>query len=162
MPYEWQKQTNGTHLVLWPHRSLPRRGFAAIILATFAMFTLPLYPLLGSVVLWGLLPFLLIALAGLWWGLERSYHSARMREDLVIEENDVFLTRTNPKGDIQHWQCNRYWARAEMHVKGGRVPHYITLSGADRVVEIGGFLSEDERILLFPEITSALRAADFA
>ncbi len=108
MPYEWQKQTNGTHLVLWPHRSLPRRGFAAIILATFAMFTLPLYPLLGSVVLWGLLPFLLIALAGLWWGLERSYHSARMREDLVIEENDVFLTRTNPKGDIQNWQCNRY------------------------------------------------------
>ncbi len=160
MPYQWQEQTDGAHLVLWPHRSLPRRGFVLFILITFAMLILPLFPLLGSMVLWGLLPFLLIALAGVWWGLEKSYRMARIREDLVIDPIKAHLTRTNPNGEIQEWHCNRYWIRAEMHIKGGPVPHYITLSGSGRVVEIGGFLSEVERIMLFPEITAALRAGE--
>lgn len=160
MPYEWQKQTDGTHLVLWPHRSLPRRGFALFILITFAMLTLPLYPLLGTVVLWGLLPFLLIALAGVWWGLEKSYRSAQVREDLVIDVQDVHLTRTNPNGEVLEWQCNRYWVRVEMHALGGPVPHYITLSGSDRVVEIGGFLSQEERVALCPEIIAELRSGE--
>ena len=162
MPYEWQNETDGTHLVLWPHRSLPRRGFALFILITFAMLTLPLYPLLGTVVLWGLLPFLLIALAGVWWGLEKSYRSARVREDLMINASDAHLTRTNPNGEVLKWRCNRYWVRVEMHANGGPVPHYITLSGSDRVVEIGGFLSEEERLMLYPEINAALRAGDLA
>ncbi len=160
MPYEWQNETDLRHLVLWPHRSLPRRGFALFILITFAMLTLPLYPLLGTVVLWGLLPFLLMALAGVWWGLEKSYRTAKMREDLVIDAQEAHLTRTNPNGEVLEWQCNRYWVRVEMHAKDGPVPHYITLSGSDRVVEIGGFLSEEERIALCPEITAALRAGD--
>ncbi len=146
--------------MLWPHRSLPRRGFAAIILITFAMLTLPLYPVLGTMVLWGLLPFLLIALAGLWWGLEKSYRDKDIYEELVIGDRDVFLTRRNPDGTVQHWECNRYWALAELHVRGGRVPHYITLKGSDRQVEIGAFLSESERIALFPEIKAALREGD--
>ena len=163
MPYEWQNPSDSfceKHLVLWPHRSLPRRGFVVFILVTFAMLTLPLSPVLGTLVFWGLLPFLLIALAGLWWGLERSYRDMDIREDLVIGEREVSLTRTNPDGALQQWECNRYWVQVEMHVRGGRVPHYITLRGSDRQVEIGAFLSEDERIVLFPELTAALQVGE--
>ncbi len=162
MPYEWSTfsdSTPQTRLTLWPHRSLPRRGFAAFILGTFTLITIPLYPLLGTVVLWGLLPFLLMAVGGIWWALERSYRDARFHEELTIGDTDVHLVRTNPKGGRQEWQCNRYWARLLMHPTGGPVEHYLTLKGSDREVEIGAFLSEDERKTLFGELTDALRPA---
>lgn len=162
MPYEWVTQTDPVpeaRLTLWPHRSLPRRGFAAFILGTFTLITIPLYPLLGTAVLWGLLPFLLLAVGGIWWALEKSYRDGQMSEELVIGDADVHLMRVNPKGDKQEWACNRYWARIVMHPNGGPVEHYLTLKGSDREVEIGAFLSEDERKALYGEISDALRPA---
>ena len=121
-----------TRLRLWPHRSLPRRGFAAFILGTFALITIPLYPLLGTVVLWGLLPFLLLAVAGVWVGLERSYHDAKIHEELTIDPEQVHLRRVDPDGRTREWDCNSYWARVQMHPTGGPVAHYITLKGNER------------------------------
>ncbi|MGX0975874.1 putative membrane protein [Roseovarius sp. MBR-51] len=161
MPYEWttprtEADTDVT-LSLWPHRSLPRRGFAAFVLATFTLITVPLYPLLGTAVLWGLLPFLLLAVGGVWWALEHSYRTARLREVLTIAPEDVHLVRTNPRGNVQEWTCNRYWAQVTMHDTGGPVAHYLTLKGAGREVEIGAFLSEEERKVLYGELLRALR-----
>lgn len=163
MPYAWTHDSGAApaaHLRLWPHRSLPRKGFAAFILATFAMITIPLYPHLGTVVLWGLLPFLLLAVAGLWWGLERSYRDARMSEELHIDSANVHLLRTNPGGARQEWECPSYWVQPQIHVSGGPVAHYITLRGKGREVELGAFLSEDERKLLYGEVVEALRRAN--
>ena len=39
-----------------------------------------------------------------------------------------------------------------LHETGGPVPNYVTLSGNGREVEIGAFLSEDERVELFSEL----------
>lgn len=162
MPYEWRLDADDKGvgaLHLWPHRSLPRRGFAAFILATFTLITIPLYPLLGSTLLWGLLPFLLLAVAGLWWALEKSYRDAEMHEDLTLDHDAVHLRRVNPKGDVQEWHCETYWAKVEIHETGGPVPHYLTMKGKGRQVEIGAFLSEDERKVLYPELLEALRKA---
>ncbi len=163
MPYEWSASQApagaARELRLWPHRSLPRRGFAAFILATFTLITIPLYPLLGTILLWGILPFLLLAVAGVWWGLERSYRDADLREVLTIDPEQIRLTRTDPRGQVREWECQSYWARAQMHETGGPVPHYVTLSGKGREVEIGAFLSEDERKALFGELLDALRQA---
>ncbi|WP_104017625.1 DUF2244 domain-containing protein [Roseovarius nitratireducens] len=161
MPYQWSSPPQGAdpdlELQLWPHRSLPRRGFAAFVLATFALITIPLYPLLGTMLLWGLLPFLLLAVGGVWWGLEATYRSARLREVLTITPDELRLVRTNPRGDVQEWACNRYWARVQMHPEGGPVEHYLTLRGGGREVEIGAFLSEDERKVLHGELADAIR-----
>ena len=162
MPYEWTSNTDTSRaasLKLWPHRSLPRKGFAAFILATFGMITIPLYPLLGTVVLWGLLPFLLMAVGGIWWALERSYRDAEITEELQIGPDQVHLVRVNPCGRVQEWDCQSYWAKAHMHPTGGPVAHYITLKGKGREVEIGAFLSEDERKALYGELVDALRVA---
>ncbi|WP_397541333.1 DUF2244 domain-containing protein [Roseovarius salis] len=163
MPYEWSESDTVTgverRLCAWPHRSLPRRGFAAFILATFTLITIPLYPLLGTVVLWGLLPFLLLAVGGIWWGLERSYRDGELREELTIDPEHVHLRRTDPRGAVREWDCNSYWATAQIHATGGPVPHYLTLRGKGREVELGAFLSEDERKTLFAEVSEALAMA---
>ncbi|WP_324753047.1 DUF2244 domain-containing protein [Roseovarius sp. Pro17] len=162
MPYEWSPSATGTdatRLDMWPHRSLPRRGFAGFMLVTCIMISLPLFPLLGTVVLWGLLPFLAGAVVLLWWALERSYAAGRLHEALVIDAEEVALTRTNPRGDVQKWDCNAYWTQAQIYPSGGPVPYYITLRGSGREVELGAFLSEDERKALFDELRRALNTA---
>lgn len=157
MPYRWTETSQTERrLELWPHRSLPRRGFAAFILATFTLITIPLYPLLGTFVLWGLLPFLLIAVAGLWWALERSYRDGEILEVLTLDPGHIHLSRTARRAKPLEWEANSYWARAEMHQTGGPVPYYVTLKGNGRTVEIGAFLSEDERRALYGELANAL------
>lgn len=156
MPYRWS-DTPPTVLTLTPHRSLSRPWFVAVVLGTFAMITLPLFGLLGTVFVWGLLPFMLLVVGGLWWALEHSYHTGRASETLRLEGDELCLTHVTPGGEQRDWRCNIYWARAEIHARSGPVPHYITLSGNGRRVEIGAFLSEDERKALFGELSDFLR-----
>lgn len=97
------------------------------------------------------------AIAGLKLALDRSHRDAQVCEVLTLTEKRAHLIRHNPRGPVQEWQCNIYWARAQMHEHGGPVPHYATLAGDGRKVEIGAFLSEDERIALYDELLTALR-----
>ena len=61
MPYQWLPPTGETQrLHLWPYRSLPRRGMVWFIGGTAALIAVPLLGVLGSPVLWGLLPLSLI------------------------------------------------------------------------------------------------------
>lgn len=156
MPTRWSNTDTKRQATLWPFRSLPRRGFAAIILLAFTLITVPLYGLLGTVFLWGLLPFVLAAVAGLWWALEHSYKTAQVLEQLTITPQTTTLIHQPRKGDILTWECNTYWVRAQLYPTGGPVPNYVTLTGNGREVEIGRFLTEKERQVLIAEIEVAL------
>ncbi|WP_353312691.1 DUF2244 domain-containing protein [Shimia sp. NS0008-38b] len=159
MPYRWDTSasTDQPVLSLRPHRSLPRRGFAAMVLFAFTMGTLPLYGLLGTAFLWGLLPFILLMVAGLWWGLERSYKDGDILEELTLQDDTLRLSHKPARGQSQQWECNIYWVQVRSHAHGGPVPYYITLTGNGRTVEIGRFLSEEERQTLYPELEAFLR-----
>jgi uncharacterized membrane protein len=160
MPYDWTPTAPGSssgELHLWPHQSLPPRGLAAVVLGIFTLALIPLFTMLGSVLLWGILPFVLLAVLGTWFALSRNQRDRRIIEVLTLTENDARLVRRNPNGDIQEWQCNRFWVTPVMHEHDGPVPHYVTLRGSGREVEIGAFLSEDERVALYDELIGALR-----
>jgi len=158
MPYSWSPNNQPeTTLTLWPYQSLPPTGFVWFIGVTCAMIALPLLAVIGSVVLWGLLPFLTLAVAGVWFAIHRNRHSAKVLEILTLSGNTARLIRHNPNGPAQEWECNRYWATVELHEKDGPVPHYVTLKGNGREVEIGAFLSADERIALFNDLCGRLR-----
>ncbi|WP_243613309.1 DUF2244 domain-containing protein [Shimia aestuarii] len=161
MPHTWTQNAPDTKVVLtlWPYRSLPRKGFAAMVLMAFLLGTVPLYGLLGTVFLWGLLPFIMLMVAALWWGLERSYKDGDILEELRLDDDILTLTHRPARGQTQSWDCNIYWARPEMHIHGGPVPHYVTLTGNGRTVEIGRFLSEDERKVLYGELQDFLKNA---
>ncbi len=161
MPYHWTSapRARSQELSLWPHNSLSPEGFAAMVLGFFLFASLPLYVLIGTAVLWGLLPFLLAATAALYYALRRNLRDRMILETLTVDEDTTRLTRQNPNGDVQDWESRTYWVRVSMHPKGGPVPHYVTLSGAGREVEIGAFLSEDERKALFSDLQSAVKRA---
>ena len=171
MPYEWVKHdavpdrsgaagvSEGppfAELLLWPHRSLPVEGFVAFIAATALLIALPLLTVLGSPVLWVLLPFVAGALAAVWWALRLSYRSGEVREELRLWPDRLTLVRRDPRRPARRWEANPHWVRTGLHAEGGPVPHYLTLTGAGRTVEIGAFLSEEERVALRGELDGLL------
>lgn len=162
MPYEWTPaptpDTAHWKLSLWPYRSLLRKDFVIFIGATAALVSLPLLALLGKPVLWGLLPFFGLMIAGVWYALHVSYRRGEILEELTVDATNARLVRRNPHGDRQEWQANRYWVTVHLHPKGGPVENYITLRGGDREVEIGAFLDLAERLALYEELRTAMRA----
>ena len=158
MPYEWTSPPDAARqtLRLWPHNSLPARGMAAFVLTTFAMILIPAFALLGSVVLWALLPFLLAAVWGIYFALQRNWRTRQITEVLELDPDEVRLTRTEPSGDTREWVCKRYWTRLGKYDSEGPIPHYVTLKGNGREVEIGAFLSEEERIALHDDLRRAI------
>ncbi|MEH7826637.1 DUF2244 domain-containing protein [Gemmobacter denitrificans] len=157
MPYEWlPSSSEGDRLHLWPYRSLPRRGFVWFVGGTAALIAVPLLTVIGSPVLWGLLPFLCLAIAFLWWALQRSYRDGEILEDLQLTDSRITLTRHGPRGTRREWEANPYWVRIALHTTGGPVPHYLTLQGGPREVELGAFLTPEERQALARDLTLRL------
>lgn len=159
MPYEWTTSPNDTpaELQLWPHQSLTAEGYVGVIGVAAALALVPLIPVLGSIVLWGILPFVLVALFGLKWALDLNRKHAQVLEILTLDETEVQLRRFGPAQKVQDWQANRYWVRVHLHKDGGPVPSYVTLQGGGREVEIGAFLAEEERETLYSELCAVLK-----
>ena len=106
MPYAWQPETKDDtrRLLIWRHRSLTVRGFVWFMAATALLLVLPLVALTGSAVMWGLLPFALSALAGLWWAMQRQWQAnpywvrLTLRRDGPVED---YLTLTDGQREIE-------------------------------------------------------------
>ena len=154
MPYEWTTPPDSPHQVLrlWPHQSLPAKGFAAFILTTFTLILIPTMTLLGTTALWGLLPFVLAAVGGMYLALQHNHRARLIEEVLTLDESTARLTHTTPRGEVKEWDCNRHWTQVTKYERDGPVPHYVTLRGHGREVEIGAFLSEEERIALYDDL----------
>jgi len=169
MPIEWTQKNEKAPaetgafahvqvLRLWPHNSLTAQGFVGFIGITAAALSLPLIAVLGSVVLWGLLPFLALALGGVWYGIRRNQNDMSLNEVLELSRERIALTRHNPRSAPQHWEANPYWVELTLHPSRGPVENYLTLRGQDRVVELGAFLSPEERSTLYFDLLNRLNA----
>ena len=91
-----------------------------------------------------------------WVALRRSQKDARLSETLTLWPERMHLIRRGPHGRVQEWEANPYWVTIRLHRKGGPVENYVTMRGNGREVEIGAFLSEDERVSLHAELQCAL------
>jgi uncharacterized membrane protein len=157
MPYEWLPPDGDTqHLHLWPHRSLTQRGFVWFVGVTATLIAVPLFGIIGSTVLWALLPFLLGAIWAIWFALRKNGRDRDIVEDLTLSPDLAVLVRHGPRGQRQDWQANPHWVRASLHETGGPVPNYLTLYGNNREVELGAFLSADERVSLAADLHKRL------
>jgi uncharacterized membrane protein len=164
MPYEWitpdlAPDAPVAELHLWPYRSLLRRDFVVFIAGTVALIFLPLIAVLGSPVLWGLLPFFIIAISGVWYALHRSYKDGEILEELRIWPDRMTLIHIHPRRGRKSWEGNPYWVYLKIDKRNERIVNYITLKGSEREVELGAFLSEDERAVLYDEVDRAMRDA---
>ncbi|RJE85726.1 DUF2244 domain-containing protein [Paracoccus onubensis] len=160
MPYEWKNAApddSGAvsfRLLLWPYRSLPLRGFVWFIGVTAVLMALPLTAVLGTVVWWGLLPFIAVVMLGLWIALQRSYRSGETREEVLLDRNRLEVRRQDPGKPDRIWRTNPYWVRVTL--RKGPVEKYLTLTDGQREIELGAFLTPEERQSLSDELSRRL------
>lgn len=131
-------------------------GFVVFMAATFVMIAVPLIAVLGSPVLWALLPFFALAIWGLWFAISRNKRDAALTETLTLWSDRVELVRKEPRGNAKHWDANPHWVSVHLHPGDKPVEKYLTLRGAGREVELGAFLSPDEREALHGDLLKAL------
>ncbi|RDC73652.1 DUF2244 domain-containing protein [Rhodovulum sp. 12E13] len=143
-------------LRLWPHRSMTNRGYALFVGATFALICVPMLSVLGSPVMWAILPFAMGTLGLTMWLIRMNDRSLLLTEELTLWDDRVALVRREPRRAERRWEANPHWVRVALHEEAGPVPNYVTLKGGDREVEIGAFLSADERAALFDDLTRRL------
>ena len=159
MPYDIRDDIKDTQIKIievWPYNSLKPKGFVLFLGSTFVLISLPLFNVLGTTVFWGLLPFLLVAFVGVWFALRRSLKDRQILEQLTLSKNEIALIRQNPTGEHKHWACSPYWAKLKIYETEGPVANYITFTGNGREVELGAFLSEDERKALYEDLEHLL------
>lgn len=142
-------------VTLRPNRSLPVKGFVWLISITAILMTLPLWPLLGTMALWGLLPFMLGALALLWYFLQRNYRDAALYEHLRLWPDLIAVHRHNPRKPDEFWQANPFWVKLTLY-KDAKIENYLTLTGENREIELGAFLSSDERVKIHDDLRAAI------
>ena len=142
---------------LWPHQSLTGTGYVWVIGIMAALAMLPLLALVGTMALWGILPFGMGAVAALGLSLRRSWRDRDIVETFTLTPGEAHLVRVEPSGKRLDWSANPYWVRVVRHEKVGRVQDYLTLQGGPREVEIGAFLTPSERRGLQDRLVSALR-----
>lgn len=144
---------------IWPNRSLPFRGYVWVLVFTGVMLSIPLVPLLGSPVGWTLLPFLLAALGALAYFLRRNTtDGAAQWEELCIWPDLITVERHDPGQPPRFWRANPYWVEVTLQ-KDAPLENYLTIKGEGRVIELGAFLSPEERLTLHGDLLRALSAA---
>ena len=146
-------------VVLRPNRSLPRKGLAWLLLLVWGLLLVPVIPLVGTVALWVMLPFLLGALWALWYSIERNYRDGELYEELTLWSGLVRVEHHAPGQDGLEWEANPYWVRLKLYESSARLENYVTLKGSGREIELGAFLSPEERKELHERLSGALDKA---
>lgn len=142
-------------LTLWPNRSLSRRGFVLVMLVVSGGALLLFVPFFGTGVAWGLLPFLFIAPLALYAALKRNYADGRLTEELRLWPDLITVVRREPRGAVRRWHADPYWVRLKL-LDDAPVEKYLTLTGNGREIELGAFLSPEEREALYRDLLEAL------
>ncbi len=145
-------------VTVWPHRSLDAKGMRRFLGLLAAGFCLPMLAVWGTPAAWALAPFPLAALGATWATLSLSRRQGRLTEELRLWPDAIAVERREPRGRILRWSANPYWVRVTV-ADTPRIPRYLTLRGSGRTIELGAFLTAEERMTLAAEIDAALRRA---
>lgn len=145
-------------LTLWPHRSLPRHQVLGVVAVALAGFSLPMAGLIGGDAFWVVAAFDAATLAMLCILLGLTYRTGRVCERLEIWPDRLRVERTEPNGRRQVWTANPHWVRVSLH-DTPRISDYLVLSASGKEVELGAFLTPQERRELAEEIRRGLSDA---
>ena len=125
--------------VLWPHRSLPPRGFRALMLF---LGLLSLAAGIGFVAAgaWPICGFFGLDVALLYLAFRISYRSARQRETLRLADDQFTVERVGVYGERRQWRFQPFWLRVVLEERPDD-SNRLSLASHGRSLVIGDFLA---------------------
>ncbi|KAA0701112.1 DUF2244 domain-containing protein [Neorhizobium sp. P12A] len=140
---------------LFPYRSLGRKGFRVllVLMGTFCLFYGGLFFLQGA---WPIGLFFgadFLLLYGAFW---LNYRSGRVREQVTVSRTDVSIRKVSPSGRVEEHRFNPFWVRFLVRRLRGVGIRSMHVRGEGHDMEIGSFLSPEDRESFAKAFTGAL------
>ena len=131
-------------LKIWPHRSCSKKNFRIIFgfLALGLLAPPMLFVNLNMTI--HILPFSLAALILFYFFCKKNFLDGNLTETLKIFPRNIILHRSEPSGKVKTWSANPFWTRVNLY-ENGPVEKYLTLKEKGIEVELGAFLTPQER-----------------
>jgi uncharacterized membrane protein len=129
---------------LVPHRSLGRRGFAAVMaLIAGLWFTTGLY--FWSLGAWPVIGFVGLDLAAIFIAFQLNYRAARVYEEVEVSRAALVIRKVAAGGRVQEIRFNPLWARLEVMELADEGVVRITVRSRESRVAVGAFLNPPDR-----------------
>ena len=129
--------------VLWPHRSLPPRGFRALMLG-LGLLSLAAGLIFISVGAWPICGFFGLDVALLYLAFRISYRSARQRETLRLAGDQFTVERVGIYGERRQWRFQPFWLRVILEERPDE-SNRLSVASHGRSLVIGDFLAPPVR-----------------
>jgi uncharacterized membrane protein len=140
---------------LSPNRSLSRRGLVLLLgLVVMANAVVGLKFWLSGA--WLVLPFLGLDVLAIVVAFQLSLRGGRLTERIVLDGDGLRVDHIAPGGAVKTWRFEPYWARVTL-LPDRYAGHRLTITSHGKGVQIGDFLSPDEREELAGALSTALR-----
>ena len=156
MANELDTEDNFYEMTLWPHRSFKVDNVKFLLGSISFGLILPILPFLGSIVGTFILMFSIFTLALFGSLFIKSYSAETIKEIVKISPREISITRFGANGEKKFWKANNYWVKVNLYPNGQIVENYLTLVGNNREVELGAYLSPNERVQVREKIENAL------
>ena len=161
---DWKESDESSFLRmrLSPNRSLDTYGTKVVSGIIACGFLLPILPFIGSpigttlTIFSGLAFYLFLTL------LQKSFQQGNTFEEILISKHKIIVVHKEKNKEQRTWEGNPYWTRVNVDLHNPKLKNYLTLAGKGRHIELGAFLSPDERIELRDKIQNALAKANSA
>ena len=147
---------------IFPNRSLDTHGTKVVSGIIACGFLLPIIPFIGSpvgttlTIFSGLTFYLFLTL------LQKNFQQGNTFEEILISKHKIIVVHKEKNKKQKTWEGNPYWTRVNVDIHNPKLKNYLTLAGKGRHIELGAFLSPDERIELRDKIQNALAKANSA
>ena len=145
-----------------PNRSLDTHGTKVVSGIMACGFMLPIIPFIGSPVGTTLTIFSGLTFYIFLIFLQKSFQQGATFEEVLISKNKIIVVHKEKNKECKTWEGNPYWTRVNVDIDNPKLKNYLTLAGKGRHIELGAFLSPNERIELRDKIQNALAKANSA
>ena len=121
--------------------------------------TIPMLALLGSASFWGVVPFCLFTLLLLYLSLRKNYDDGKIIDRLLVWADLITVERVEVNKSIKKWEAIPYWSTVNLYKENGPVDKYLTLKGNGREIELGSFLSPEEREKIYSLLKRIIKSS---
>ena len=157
-----QDSTPGVfHAVLFPHRSLSRKGFFALMALVIAVMGFAAMRSL-AIGAWPVALFAIADVALVYIAFKLSYRSGRAFEEVTVSATEVLVRKVSPGGRVSEHRFHPGWARLTItQLEDEGVTRLDLASHGQRIV-VGAFLNPDDRASFAEAFSDALATASRA
>ena len=140
--------------LLYPNRSLPNAGFAAVMTIVIVV-NLTLGSIFFALGAWPVIGFCGLDVFLVWLAFKLSYRQGRLHERVRIEPEEMLVSRVLPSGHETRWRLHPYWTRVHVDNRGKHETR-VRVTSKGRTLILGAFLSPPERETFGDALSEAL------